>query len=223
MNYYPKYYNCKKCGQIEPISTWLKVGKRAIKCIYCKSSKKIMWPNDDVKDLLDFILSYDVSQSKYSQVVPVFLCSAVELMLEKLLTIMAFMDLSYHDGFVLVDALIDSHQGRSKMLDLYRRIGHTSFHAEVKELGFNDYNKKWDGIVETRNKIVHGKIKNTPSLDSNYVFDFVCESLEVFRLLHNKYNQESLQYDIATKSPKKRMDEEIQKLILDRRFIKSGT
>lgn len=207
---HPNYLECDRCGQIELEKN---CGARDAKvtCRHCECSLTREWPGSELAELVNFILSFSQSQPRYSQVASVFLASIFELLLEQLLTTMLYMDLLYDEVCILVDALIESHQGRSRMLELYRKVGYGSFREEATGLGFTDFVNNWDSVVSARNKIVHGKTEEASELEPEMVERTILDGLEVFRLLHNKYKKESLAYTSAT-DPVLARQRELEKL-----------
>lgn len=204
-----KYFKCGSCGLIE-LESECKDSHSQLICCHCNGTKRNNWPSIDVSELLGFILSYDKSQPRYSQVVSIFLSSTLELLLEELLLMILYWDLLYEEVCFLVEALLDSHQGRGRMLELYKRIGHCSFAEESKQLGYKDYFRNWEILISTRNKIVHGKMKEAPVINSDFVEKMIRDSLEVFRLLHNEYYIETSAYKWSMRTPEeKAKDDEL--------------
>lgn len=194
------YFVCNRCGQIEPTSRWGSNGEQ-LRCPHCfHTGFRNLWPPVEVKTFIDFIKNYDCEAPFYSQIATVFLSSFLELMFEELLSVMAYMDLLYDEVDMLVDALLDGYQGRSRMFVLYKRLGYGSFHKEVEELGYKKFLEHWDIIVSARNKVVHGKPKEGEKINSSIVKITIKEALSVFSSLHNRYNMESLHYSTATKN-----------------------
>lgn len=194
------YYQCTKCNHIEKDKNWNRVETNSYKCNECDAiEEKRVWPPKEVETMVNFILSYDSETSEYGQITSVFLSSVLELLLEELLYTMAYLDLTYHDAWILVDALIDAHRGRNRMISLYKKIGYGTFYSSVKKLGFTDFYRNWDEIVKVRNKVVHGKLEYGKKINSQMVNSTITYSLELFSKLHNIYNRETLEYKYSAK------------------------
>lgn len=198
-----KYFRCNSCGQIELEHSWTKSNDQQI-CPHCKAISKESWPTSEVAELLGFVLDYDKLQPRYTQVVSVFISSAFELMLEELITMMMYWNLSYEEGSMLVDALLDSHQGRARMLWLYKRMGHSSFSDEAKQIGHPDFARNWDRLTSIRNMIVHGKFKEAELIQPEFAATIIGDSLEVFRILYNQYIRETVMYEHAMLTPEQK-------------------
>jgi hypothetical protein len=199
----PLYFQCDSCGQIESKQTWKKLSKNRYKCKHCKQARKqTIWPPAELRNLLEFIGSFSEKSPRYPQVACVFLSSALELLLEHLLSVMAYQDLLYHEAGMLVDALLDGYQGRSRMFTLYSRIGYGTFHESVKKMGSKQFLSNWDTIVEARNNVVHGRLTYCKNVTPDLVKRTIVDALDVFAHLHNQYNAESLQYRVATEDRK---------------------
>ena len=104
---------------------------------------------------------------------------------------MAFQDLLYEEAYLLVDALLEGYQGRSRMFTLYSKIGYGTFHDAVKKMGNKQFLSNWDVIVEARNNVVHGRINNCENITPDLVERTITDALDVFSQLHNQYNAES--------------------------------
>jgi hypothetical protein len=99
------------------VPRWALTKDQENKCIHCNAvGTQGEWPNAEVTELISFIRNYDSGSPHYNQVACVFTSSLLELLLEELLTNMAYMGLTFDQASILVDALIEAHQGRSRML-----------------------------------------------------------------------------------------------------------
>jgi len=195
------YYICGKCNQIEPASRWAEEVNGEIKCSHCQTAnERYTWPSTEVIDLLTFVRNYPADSPEYGRVTSVFASSVLELMLEELVTKMAYEDLSYEQGEMLINALLAGYQGRSRLFALYKRIGYGSFHEAANELGHSELLGNWDAIVAVRNTVVHGKLRERAEISHSLIEKTLDDALVVFYLLHNRYNKESIEYRYATKA-----------------------
>jgi len=212
MNFQDDYFLCDNCDQIEPKSRWNKGSTGLLKCIHCDAEgTNGTWPTPEVGKLIEFILNYDQESPEYGQVTSVFLSSVLELMLEELLSTMAYFDLTYDEAGILVDALIEGYQGRTRMFTLYKTIGYGTFHEAVRDIGIPEFTNHWDEIAPVRNEVVHGKFEKGKDITPKLINTTIDEALAVFSQLHNIYNQESLIFRAATEK-KRRMEEDLKKL-----------
>ena len=194
----PLYFQCEDCGQVESESKWEKLSSSRYKCRHCKQARRqAIWPAPELRKLLEFIGSFDVKSPQYPQVACVFLSSALELLLDKLLSVMAFQDLLYEEVDMLINALLEGYQGRLRMFILYSKIGYGTFHDAVKKTGNKQFLGNWDAIVEARNNVVHGRINNCENITPDLVERTIADAFDVFSQLHNQYNAESLHYRVA--------------------------
>ncbi len=205
------YHLCTECYQIEPDSEWI-IERGNKTCKHCGASNKYeLWPSTEIRELFETIKKYNSESFEYGLVSSVFISAALELLLERLLFKMAIENLLYDEVGHLIEYLLDSNQGRSKRLQLYKRLGYGSFEKEAKESGYNHFLKHWNEIAEIRNKSVHGDIKEGTKLKSSLVETTISESLAVFSRLYNKYNTESIRYDVATES-KRNLAKDLERL-----------
>lgn len=191
----PLYVKCGNCGQIEKEQVRKNL---RYKCKHCQQARsQTIWPAPELQNLFRFIDSFDEESPHYPQIACVFLSSAFELLLEELLSVMAYQDLLYEEADMLVDALLDGYQGRSRMFTLYSKIGYGTFHDDVKKTGNRRFMKHWDAIAEARNHVVHGRLNKCEAITPKLVEKAISEALDVFSQLHNRYNAESLRYRVA--------------------------
>ncbi len=190
------YLRCLNCGQIETRGHWTSK-KSALHCSFCENAKSTSWPDTEVIELISFVNSLSMKQPQFSQIASVFISAALEILLEQIVTMMLYMDLPYEDAFPLVNIIIESHQGRSRLLSLYKRFGGTSFSERAKDVGYPGFMKEWDELVETRNKFVHGKAKELPLLERAKIETLVRDGFEVFRQVHNVENEWTFEHKDA--------------------------
>lgn len=187
------YKQCKNCEFISE-------GKKddGVNCPKCASADFDCWPTLEVDNL--FLLIHEKENQdpfEYQLIASVFCSAAFELLLEQLLFVMAIEDLSYEEAGHLVEKLLDSNQGKSRRLDLYSRLGYGSFSKEAKDLGYHSFLKEWDKLTMVRNQCVHGNIPKEITVTPTFTNKLIEDGMKVFSGLHNKYNEESLQFKIG--------------------------
>jgi len=206
------YYICTKCETIEKENNWKVDESDSFVCIHCDAlNEKMIWPPKEVETMLGFILTYDDGLPEYGQITSVFMSAVLELLLEELLYTMAYFDLSFDEASILVDALIESHQGRNRMISLFKKIGYGSFHDSIKELGYSDFYRNWNKIVEIRNQVIHGNLEKGEEIDPVIIKSTIEDALELFSNLHNRYNEETIRYKYSVKT-KKGIDADLDRL-----------
>jgi len=209
------YFQCRECEQIESEPDWLNV-QEGKKCKYCGEVDKYeLWPSPEIRELFETIRKFNQQSFEYGLVASVFICAALELLIERLIFTVAMEDLLYDEVGHLIELLLDTNQGRVRRLQLYNHLGYGSFEKESKEIGHKDFLKKWDQIAEIRNKCVHGDLKESPQITPLLVETIINEALAVFSKLNNKYNVESLSYKVATK-PVRNLEKDLGKLKVEK-------
>lgn len=194
------YYQCEKCLQIMPETERL-IENNKPHCKYCNSKNKfVLWPSIEIRELFSILPKYSPESTEYSLIASVLISSAFELLLERLLFTMAIENMSWEAVGHLIDYLLESNQGRTKRLHLYRRLGYSSFEKESQETGNKNFYSNWNTIAETRNKLIHGNLRNRAELTQALVDSTISEGLQVFSTLHNKYNAFAIHYEIAIES-----------------------
>jgi hypothetical protein len=191
------YFECDKCGQIEADSDWAKAEEK-IKCKHCDAiGRNELWPSAEIRGLFEYVSQFNQSSPEYGLVTSVFVSSALELLLERLIYTVAVEDLLYDEVGHLIELLLDTNQGRARRLQLYKHLAYASFEEEAYETGCGQFMKHWNEIAEIRNKSLHGDLKESQTIAPSLIETTISESLRVFSMLHNKYNSESLRYGVA--------------------------
>jgi hypothetical protein len=195
------YLSCSNCGQIAVFDGSSEGEQPRFKCLECEAKETFQaWPSAAVRDLINFVSEYDKAAPQYGQVACVFSSCVLELLLEEVVWVMAVWETDYDTAEHLLDAVMDAYQGRSRLIALYKRFGYGSLSSEVNSLGRGDFMSNWEKIVSARNKVLHGKIQEGANITPDLIDTTIAQGLEVFRLLHNKYNQQTFQFKAATKA-----------------------
>lgn len=188
-----KYKQCKNCWFISE-----KQNDSAVNCPACGGSDFSDWPTIEVKSLFSLIHEKEGQNPfEYQLIASVFCSAAFELLLEQLLFIMAIEDLLYEEVGHLVEKLMDSNQGKSKRINLYRRLGYGSFSEESSALGYPSFLNDWDELTSVRNQCVHGKIPDKETITPKFTNKLIEDGLKVFSGLYNKYNMETIQFNVG--------------------------
>lgn len=196
-----EYLKCNSCDQIEPKEVWV-TPYLTKECMYCSNNTFEKWPSQDIQDLLNLAVGYDQNNDHYSLVTSVFISTALELMLENLINLVFSLDEFYEEVYTYVNMLLDSYQGRSRRLLLFKKLNGRSFGVEANNSGNKNFMKHWDGLTNKRNKLVHGVSKEKIVVTPKQVSIIVDESLDVFNKLHNKINVESPSYHYSMEKGK---------------------
>ena len=205
------YFECEKCGQIDADSDWA-TAEEKMKCKHCDAiGSNELWPSAEIRGLFEYVRQFNQSSPEYGLVTSVFVSSALELLLERLIYTVAAEDLLYDEVGHLIELLLDTNQGRARRLQLYKHLAYASFEAEAKETGYRQFMKHWNEIAETRNKSLHGDLKGSQKTKPSLIETTISESLKVFSMLHNKYNSESLRYGVA-REPVEDLARDLEKL-----------
>ena len=117
----------------------------------------------------------------------VMLCAMSEVMMESLLT-----QILLHQGArnAHIDILLDSHEGRSRQVQLFKQLCGQSVKESLNAVNMINFHDAWETITRSRNKFVHGTppgdlFKEFPEEDD--LVTVRTQILMAFRLLHNAY------------------------------------
>jgi hypothetical protein len=192
------YLECQNCGQIEPDCNWI-IYQNKKECKYCHEKENYeLWPSSEIRTLFETIKNHkDIYSLNYVLISSVFISTALELLLEKLIYIVAFEDQLPEEIRHLIELLLESNLGRERRLKLFQKLGYDSFEGHSRELGYKDFPNHWGQIVKIRNKIVHGKLEGEYELPPNLVNITINEAIEVFSKIHNIYNLETIRYKVT--------------------------
>jgi len=187
------YIECGDCGYVEKESEWVEI--HGVKtCQHCKGANPRNWPSIEIRKLFDTAKNYQIFTNEDGLVVSVFTCAAIEILLERIIYLMALEDLLSQEVDILIEVLLNTNQGRDRRLRLFNHLGYGSFSEHTTELGYKNFLKHWNEIVDIRNKCVHGKIDAGKELTHDMVQMIIDESLAVFSGLSNKYMIATLRY-----------------------------
>ena len=205
------YYKCEECGQIEIDAEWIKIDEK-FKCMHCeKVGRRVSWPSAEIRGLFDHVCHLEHTSPEYGLISIVFVSAALELLLERLIYIVAIENFLYEEVEHFIELLLDTNQGRARRIELYKHLAYDSFEVEARKVGYNQFMEHWNTIAEIRNKILHGNLKMSQDVDRYLIETTISEALPVFSVLNNKYNAESLRYGIARESVEKKI-KELEKL-----------
>jgi len=170
-------------------------------CPKCQSTGAEEWPPRNVSELATFVESLDRASPHYSSVSAVFTCALLENLLESQVYMMAMMDMGYNDVGLLTDLLMEAHQGRTRLLQLYRRVGYRSFTEDASRAGCPNFPANWETIAKARNQVLHGRPNAAEDITYSLITNVISNALQVFALAHNEYNSESHRYKAAAGDP----------------------
>jgi hypothetical protein len=191
------YFKCENCGIIDLDVKWQTFTEKTV----CPECGKIdwfeTWPSSDVIDLFDHARAYEKDSPYFGLVTSVFVCTALELLLERVLFVMALQENSEEDVDYLIDDLLEAYEGRSRRLQLYNKLGEHTFTVEAKSTGNKHFNKHWEYLADIRNKSVHGDMEKANRITPNDITLIITEALDVFSKLWNKYNIWTFDYQYA--------------------------
>lgn len=183
---------CHYCHQIDRRERWVELAGLGNQCPHCKNSSHYSeWPSAETAELINIVRSLSGEEPHHLQVGCVFGCTALELLLEEVVSVIAYGNMLYEEVSMLVDALLDAHQGRSRLLQLYKKLAWAPFDVEATEMGHSDFSKKWEILSQARNKIVHGRRLEVPEVDLEGVCRTLTSGLEVIRLILNRHEKEA--------------------------------
>jgi hypothetical protein len=197
------FIRCCRCWFVDEKKT----AEQNSACPRCGGMKFDSWPQKEIVDLFSLIEKYELNDFENKLVVCVFLCSALELLLEEQVSALAYEEALIPEYSMLVDILLDTFQGRSRLLQLYNRLGFRKFSDDLRELNYLHFENDWKNLAEFRNKIVHGNPHVVQNIDESLLKRLLFESLKVFQLLNNINSQNySMNSDLLNDKKQKEKD-----------------
>lgn len=202
-----EYYQCGICKNVDIKANWQVLSGNLI-CPDCGNPGVYStWPSPDILDLFVHAMEYPHNSQYYGLITSVFVCTALELLLERLIFVVAREDKYWEEVDYLIEHLLEAYQGRERRQKLFGIVGYGSFSSQVKLTGNKNFNKHWDDLAKIRNNCVHGKVEDSNKVKPSQLKLFINESLDVFSKLTNAYNQETLQHKIANDNKESKVKE----------------
>ena len=123
-------------------------------CCGATGEPRITWPSLEVLEFLEIVDNQDLKSLDGSRIAIVFLCTALELMLEGSLWNL----LQLHTkSSQLIETLLDGNWGRERRIQLYNKLSDRSLNDLFNSCGLATFLEDWGNLSKLRNKIVHGQ------------------------------------------------------------------
>ncbi len=178
------YRLCPSCGEIvsDPTSSLTTYSKPA-PCCGASGEPRAIWPTVAVTELLGIVDSQDLDSLDGRRVASIFLCTALELLLEHSLWELLGV---YTDSEVLEEAVLDMCRGLDRRVDLFKKLrGHSLTEIFLSDSRLRDFLGDWKSLAETRNSILHTGYEKDVTNTAHLIRSVRGNCLPAFVELHN--------------------------------------
>ncbi|MGB7062215.1 MAG: hypothetical protein WBF13_07670 [Candidatus Zixiibacteriota bacterium] len=141
-----------------------------------------MWPTIQVWKFLDIVVSQDMDSPDERPTAIIFLCTAIELLLERVLWNL----LDFHTkSEQLSEFVLDSNWGRERRIRLYNKLSDCSLGDLLKARNMSAFLDNWKQLSELRNQVVHGRYYTGGEEETDLIRSVYKDCLKVFADVHN--------------------------------------
>ena len=151
-------------------------------CCGASGQPRTRWPSLEVHKFLEIVGSQELNSDDERRVAIVFLCSALELLLEhspwRLLAV-------HTNSRQLADFVLENTRGRERRIRLYTRLSDCPLGDLLKARGMLTFLDDWNQISELRNDIVHGQYFSNVENEADLIRNVHANCLKVFAEVHN--------------------------------------
>jgi|GEM_PF-6657019 len=150
-----RYVICMGCGQVFPDSNGEYLyGDEPSPCCGCSGEDLLTWPDIEVEKYLEIVQRQDLQTPQGQRVAIVFLCSALEALLESELSELLF---TMGTPTEVVKALLNRTKGVNNMKSCFNQLNKQSLNEILESTGLSKFMPDWASIVQHRNNFAHGK------------------------------------------------------------------
>lgn len=177
------YVQCPACGRVVH-SEHGKLSRLDEPAPCCGASGKVrtIWPSLEVHKFLQMAAAQDLDSDKERPVAIVFLCTALELLLEHAI----WMLLSIHaKSQRLAEYVLDSNQGRKRRIDVYNKLSDCPLGDLFQSQNMSTFLDDWAKLSDFRNQVVHGRYYTGGAKETDLIQRVQKDCLKAFADVHN--------------------------------------
>lgn len=178
-----RYLECPACGKVlyDKGYKLIRLDELA-PCCGASGKSRGLWPSSEVLKFLEIVASQDLDSSDERPTAIVFLCTAVELLLERVLW--NLLDLHTRSER-LSDFVLDGNWGRERRIRLYNKLSDRSLGELLKARNASAFLENWKKLSKLRNQVVHGRYYTGGPKETDLIRSVHKDCLKVFADVHN--------------------------------------
>lgn len=178
-----RYRECPACGMVvrDEGRKLLNLDKPA-PCCGASGEPRLLWPTLEVLKFLEIAADQDLDSKEERRIAVVFLCTALELLMENCLWNLLSTHARSRD---LVDAVLENTWGRDRRIRLYNRFSDCPLGNLLESREMAAFLKDWDRLSKLRNDIIHGRYFSELENEIDLVRAVYRDCLGAFLEVHN--------------------------------------
>jgi hypothetical protein len=177
------YVQCPACGMIisDPKLSLTEKNKPA-PCCGAFGQSRCIWPSFTVQKFLEIVDKQDLNSNEERPIAIVFLCSALELLLEQALW--SLLDI-HTKSEQLAQLILDSNRERDRRIKLYNKLSDCPLGDLLQSRNMATFLDEWDHLSELRNEVVHGRYYTGGEQETELIRNVYRNCLKTFAEVHN--------------------------------------
>lgn len=183
MKFHAQYQECPACGQVvyDPRLKLARVDEPA-PCCGAFGKSRTVWPSFEVQKFLEIVGNQDLNSNEERPIAIVFLCTAIELLLESSLWKL----LGVHTkSRQLAEFVLENTWGKERRIRLYNKLSDCPLGDLFKSKGIATFLEDWDRLSKLRNDIVHGQYYSGGANEADLIRSVYANCLKAFAEIHN--------------------------------------
>jgi hypothetical protein len=183
LKFHAQYEECPACGQVvyDPRLKLARVDEPA-PCCGAFGKSRTVWPSFEVQKFLEIVENQDLNSNEERPIAIVFLCTAIELLLESSLWKL----LGVHTkSRQLAEFVLENTWGKERRIRLYNKLSDCPLGDLLQSRNMATFLDEWDHLSELRNEVVHGRYYTGGEQETELIRNVYRNCLKTFAEVHN--------------------------------------
>ena len=173
------YVECPACGKV---IFRLPASDEPAPCCGASGESRIIWPSLEVHKFLEFVYNQDFKSFDERRIAIVFLCAALELLLEQSIWKLLGAHVKSRE---VAEFVIDITRGRDKRIQLYNELSDCPLGNLLESKGIPTFLNDWNRLSKLRDNIIHGNYYADMENETDPIQSVLQDCLKVFAEVHN--------------------------------------
>jgi hypothetical protein len=163
-------------------------------CCGAFGQSRLIWPSFTVQKFLEIVDKQDLNSNEERPIAIVFLCTALELLLEQALWSLLNI---YTKSEQLAELILDSNRERDRRIGLYNKLSDCPLGDLLQSRKMATFLDEWNRLSKLRNEVVHhGRYYTGGKEETELIQSVYRNCLKVFAEVHNDV-QRVIQANVA--------------------------